>query len=47
MLFAFYTAAFVAVVATLRVITCANAVHALMYLIVSLLLTGTGSLANV
>lgn len=37
MLIAFYIAAFVAIVATLRVITCANAVHALMYLIVSLL----------
>jgi len=37
MFIAFYIAAFIAVVATLRVITCANAVHALMYLIVSLL----------
>ncbi|ROO24917.1 NADH:ubiquinone oxidoreductase subunit J [Salinisphaera orenii MK-B5] len=34
---AFYTAAIVAVAATMRVITCANAVHALLYLITSLL----------
>ncbi|GAB3675440.1 NADH-quinone oxidoreductase subunit J [Salinisphaera aquimarina] len=37
MFIAFYAAALVAVVATLRVITCANPVHALMYLIMSLL----------
>lgn len=35
--FAFYLAAIVAVAATLRVITCSNAVHALLYLITSLL----------
>ncbi|MBO9469570.1 NADH-quinone oxidoreductase subunit J [Endozoicomonas sp. G2_2] len=35
--FAFYLAAIVAVAATARVITCANAVHALLYLIMSLL----------
>ena len=34
---AFYLAAIVAVAATARVISCANAVHALLYLIVSLL----------
>ncbi|MES1924723.1 NADH-quinone oxidoreductase subunit J [Salinisphaera sp. T31B1] len=37
MFIAFYIAAFVAVVATLRVITCSHPVHALLYLIVSLL----------
>ena len=35
--FAFYLAAIVAVAATARVITCSNAVHALLYLIMSLL----------
>lgn len=35
--FAFYVAAIVAIAATVRVISCANAVHALLYLIVSLL----------
>lgn len=33
----YYVAAIVALVATLRVITCVNAVHALLYLVVSLL----------
>ena len=33
----FYVAAVVAILATVRVITCLNAVHALLYLIVSLL----------
>lgn len=33
----FYTAAVVAVLSTLRVITCLNAIHALLYLIVSLI----------
>lgn len=33
----FFIASFAAIAATLRVITCANAVHALLYLIVSLL----------
>ncbi len=33
----YYAAALVALVATLRVITCVNAVHALLYLVVSLL----------
>lgn len=35
--FAFYIAALVAVVATIRVITHTNPVHALLYLIISLL----------
>lgn len=35
--FAFFIAGFIALAATLRVITCANSVHALLYLIVSLL----------
>ncbi|MDA3923002.1 MAG: NADH-quinone oxidoreductase subunit J [Salinisphaera sp.] len=35
--FAFFIAGFIALAATLRVITCANPVHALLYLIVSLL----------
>lgn len=37
MVIAFYLAAVVAVAATVRVITCTNAVHALLYLIMSLL----------
>ncbi|MGR9108774.1 MAG: NADH-quinone oxidoreductase subunit J [Gammaproteobacteria bacterium] len=39
-LFLFYTAAFVAVLSTVMVITRLNAVHALLYLIVSLLAVG-------
>lgn len=37
MTFAFYIAALVALAATLRVITCLNAVHSLLYLVVSFL----------
>lgn len=35
--FTFYLAALIALAATLRVVTCANAVHALLYMVVSLL----------
>lgn len=36
----FYISAAVAIIATLRVITCTNAIHALLYMITSLLATG-------